>query len=273
MYRLRFRCSNIWGTEWHAEHRKASGAMQNQADQSREPLSGESVPGDQSVDLGRRIYARYGDSPGVIPMGLGPGLARQIYRFSDRVPLLDSLQRRWSMEGVSFSAPTSLLWHRALTLPRPAARSLQAKPRTAISASNGLPAGTRQLERASDDGITAQGTVTQSQTPGATSVPIVDSARSEFIDEGVTTRATGKMERTGAPSGVLRAASSPSIQVFDRRHEAGMTHDRALASSTAGIIRKSGDGAPSPHVQRRHSYEIKPARTTEEISPRLPQKI
>ena len=175
------------------------------------------------------------------------------------------------MEGVSFSAPTSLLWHRALTLPRPAARSLQAKPRTAISASNGLPAGTRQLERSSDDGITAQGTVTQSQTPGATSVPIVDSARSEFIDEGVTTRATGKMERTGAPSGVLRAASSPSIQVFDRRHEAGMTHDRALASSTAGIIRKSGDGAPSPHVQRRHSYEIKPARTTEEISPRLPQ--
>jgi hypothetical protein len=74
--------------------------MQNPTGQSEEPASGGSRTSVQDFDLGRKIYARYGNSPGVIPTGIG--LASQVLRFSDRLPMLHSLHQRWSgAEGAS----------------------------------------------------------------------------------------------------------------------------------------------------------------------------
>ena len=86
--------------------------MQNRTDQSNEGLSGEfSVP-DQTLELGRKIYSRYGNSPGLISLGLGPGWARRVVQFSDRLPLLHILRQRWSQDRLQFPISTSPLWFR-----------------------------------------------------------------------------------------------------------------------------------------------------------------
>ncbi len=114
--------------------------MQHREEQSREPSVGESATSGQTWDLGQRIYARYGPSPGVMSLGLGPGLASQIFQFSDRLPLLHTLHRRWGMDGIPLPTTASPLWLRALASPKSADSSTLAL-RIVEPASAGLPAG------------------------------------------------------------------------------------------------------------------------------------
>jgi len=101
-------------------------------------------PGDsaapKTMDLGQRIYTRYGRSPGVISLELGSGLARDIFRFSNRLPLLQTLQQRWNIDRVPFSTLTNAVWLRAVSTPVPVKSHTLSARITAVPAAAGQPA-------------------------------------------------------------------------------------------------------------------------------------
>jgi len=136
--------------------------MQNPEDRAREPLSDKSETPDQPLDLGQRICARYGCSPGVISTGVGPGLARQVVQFSERLPLLQTLHQRWKTDGVMSARPTGPVWLRALSSSKSKESAKPVVARVASKASAGglsteLPASTAiRPQRVSSD-LTAEG--------------------------------------------------------------------------------------------------------------------
>src|SRR5215470_28398 len=70
--------------------------MQNYSDHERQSVPDPEIPG-VNLQLGYQLYARYGNSPGVIPMDVVPGFVGHIARFgARRLPLLARVQRRWS---------------------------------------------------------------------------------------------------------------------------------------------------------------------------------
>jgi len=91
--------------------------MQNRADQSEGMLSGQFDAADHNWELGRRIYSRYGSSPGIISTVPASSRARQIFQFSDRLPLLHILRQRWNLEGIPMPMPPSPLWFRESAQP------------------------------------------------------------------------------------------------------------------------------------------------------------
>jgi hypothetical protein len=64
------------------------------------------------MDLGRRIYARYRFSPGVVQLEPGSGVANDVLGFSDRLPLLHILHQRWSLDRASFPILDNPIWLR-----------------------------------------------------------------------------------------------------------------------------------------------------------------
>src|SRR5271168_2255250 len=96
--------------------------MQNEEDQSKEHLPDGSEPASQASDLAGGICTRYGGSPGVISTEFGNGVTDHVHQFSDRLPLLRTLQRRWNMKGFSFPAPASPLLFRRLASRKSAER-------------------------------------------------------------------------------------------------------------------------------------------------------
>lgn len=63
----------------------------------------ESAAGDS--ELARRIWSRYGSSPGVIPTAVTLGLATRLSRWSSgRLPLVAEVYRRWTPADASFTA-------------------------------------------------------------------------------------------------------------------------------------------------------------------------
>src|ERR1700722_3579093 len=60
-------------------------------------------------DLGNEIWGRYGNSPGVVPLEFGSGLASRASE--DRLPLLRDLRGRWTADAVD-AAPVH--WPRAV---------------------------------------------------------------------------------------------------------------------------------------------------------------
>jgi hypothetical protein len=68
-----------------------------------EQVGGQATAVDADNEIAQRIWNRYGDSPGVIPMGTTLGLAQRISRWSTgRLPMLDEIQRRWEPGGPSY---------------------------------------------------------------------------------------------------------------------------------------------------------------------------
>src|SRR5262245_9424284 len=82
---------------------------------SETPESGDSTatPGNES-SLAQHLWARYSDSPGVIPIHKTLGLASgRIQSSRDWLPLLSDLQQRWSFSEWP-TTPTSVLWYAPL---------------------------------------------------------------------------------------------------------------------------------------------------------------
>jgi len=69
------------------------------------------------MDLGRRIYARYRFSPGVVQLEPGSGVANDVLGFSDRLPLLHILHQRWSLDRASFPILDNPIWLRLRSQP------------------------------------------------------------------------------------------------------------------------------------------------------------
>jgi hypothetical protein len=210
--------------------------MQNQEDQSKGPLSGESEASGQTLDLGRKIYARYAGSPGVIPVGLGPGLARQVYEFSDRVPLLHTLHRRWNMEGVPFPGAPSPLWLRALASPKSAEHSTALAPRMAGAGSFS----TSSKPEGISGGAMPLGPEVQIDQPTQSAVRRVARVR-EGTGDSDRTRLTAN--RTGA---VVRPGDSvPNVHV-QRRAGAEYGRETKTASPMAGASSAIPQHPPAP---------------------------
>ncbi len=73
------------------------------------PMTGAGGPGTSGppLQLGHDIYAKYGHSPGVLPSAASIGVARRAILFGmERVPLLDSIQRRLGGNVLPGSWPT-----------------------------------------------------------------------------------------------------------------------------------------------------------------------
>ena len=210
--------------------------MQNQEDQSREPLSGESEASGQTLDLGRRIYARYAGSPGVISMGLGPGLARQVYQFSDRLPLLHTLHRRWNMDGVPFSSAPSPLWLRALASPKSAEHSTALAPRMAGAGSfSTSPKLEGNSGRAMPPGPEAQ--ILQPTQSAARKVARVRQATGDSGGTSLTENRHGAAVRSGN--------SVPNVHA-QRRAGAEYGKETKAAGATAGASHVIPQQPPAP---------------------------
>jgi len=236
----------------------------HQGDQSKEPLSGEQAASGQSVDLGRAIYARYYDSPGILPLGLGPGLARQIYSFSEHLPLQRSVQQRWSTEGVLTNVPSGPLWHRALTSPRRGARSVAAKPRVQPTSDGLLPE--PSLARPEGEGIVADPAAQAvKQEPSASDW--TRSAGKDIVGGDDSRRSSTTTERIAAqftPSDVARLSAR---RIGDDGVHSRIMESKDSASPAETMIHNSGQGIPSAPVQhRRDRDEAAPAKLTGDIS-------
>src|SRR5271156_5867179 len=133
--------------------------MQNQQDQSqdqsKEQLSEGAESTGQASDLAGAICSRYGSSPGVISAEFGSGVADHVHQFSDRLPLLRTLQRRWDMEGFAFPAPTSPLLFRTRAS-RKSARDAVPAAHISARASVDLPAGAATVESLPSSVIASQ---------------------------------------------------------------------------------------------------------------------
>src|SRR3974377_563117 len=83
--------------------------MQSQRTNSRESAF------TQTMEIGKKIYERYGQSPGLIALERGSGLTGKVLLFSDRLPLLQALHERWNTDGGPFGRLTAnAFWLRAL---------------------------------------------------------------------------------------------------------------------------------------------------------------
>src|SRR5271154_4734801 len=138
--------------------------MQNEEDQSKEHLPDGSEPASQASDLAGGICTRYGGSPGVISTEFGHGVTDHVHQFSDRLPLLRTLQRRWNMEGFAFPAPTSPLLFRTRAS-RKSARDAVPAAHISARASVDLPAGAATVESLPSSVIASQEASSHSTTP------------------------------------------------------------------------------------------------------------
>ena len=86
--------------------------MQSQHTNSRESA----VP--QVTDLGTRIYKRYGRSPGLVALERGSGFTSEVLRFGDRLPLLQAVHDRWSVNRAPFGILENVVWRRVLAQPQ-----------------------------------------------------------------------------------------------------------------------------------------------------------
>src|SRR6266851_5450490 len=90
------------------------------------------------LTLGDQIYSRYGSSPGVLSLGIGPGLAGRIAQFANRLPLLSRLQQRWNGRSGEQWPSQHLEWLNAFA-PRPHKRHSHSAARREIRAVSVVP--------------------------------------------------------------------------------------------------------------------------------------
>jgi hypothetical protein len=210
--------------------------MENQ-DETKEPISGESEPLGKNLDLGRRICARYGGSPGVIPMGFAPGLARRASQFADRFPLLQTLQRRWNMDGFSFPVPANPLWLHAPAAGKVArhATSSAVVVSRSSSSSAGAPAGVPKVDPSPSNAVAPQA-----------SGPLPPNA---------VFKANSPVDEMPPPGpGVQSAQVTPSVQdatatVSLARKPAGTSDSTSLTTHRPAAAALPGSAAPSGSTQ------------------------
>ena len=189
--------------------------MQNPEDRAREPLSHKSEAPDRTLDLGWRICARYGSSPGVISTGSGPGLARQVFQFSERLPLLQTLHQRWKTDGVMSAGPTGPLWLRAM------ASQKSKKPGTRVAARVVAPSNTPEVRP-------------------STELSAPDVIRPQQLGSDLTAEGHLRREITSHPEAQLHSDGLSTAET-SRVSQESRNSERADAAPTSDATVQSGD--------------------------------
>jgi hypothetical protein len=259
-----------------AKYRGASGVMQNQTGQSREPLSGEPETSVRDSDMGRRIYARYGDSPGVITMGLGAKLARQVLRFSDRLPVLDSLHQRWSGSARASYGLLNLQWLRDFSA-RPKRTVTSIIPGKVTHASalgepavDSATAGDSHRASTSDLSSSATGVASPSSSGSTASLPArvkIHSPSARTATPILLSADDGTVNKTATRSATLLRSAGPDLDGKATPGAASQTL-QISASGLAGSATDAASGSRSEIVPTNANAAI-PSRVENTVTPVL----